>query len=72
MKGHEADGVEEDEHGSGGDSRGGNLGDNEVRGFGDGDGGDGFHGLDGHEGAKEEAGGDVVDGGEDESGGEVE
>ncbi|GMP65506.1 hypothetical protein CsSME_00026259 [Camellia sinensis var. sinensis] len=54
--------------GRGGDSGGVDLGDSEVRGFGDGDGGDGFHGLDGHGGAEKEAGGDVVEGGEDERG----
>ncbi|GMP69008.1 hypothetical protein CsSME_00028411 [Camellia sinensis var. sinensis] len=49
-----------------GDSEAG--GDVEVRGFRDGDGDGGFHGLDGHGGAEEEVGGDVVEGGEDESG----
>lgn len=38
----------------------------------DSDGGDGFHGLDGHWGAEEGAGGDVIEGCEDEGGGEVE
>lgn len=43
-----------------------------MGGLGDGDGGDGLHGLDGHGDAEEDAGGDVVEGGEDEGGGEVE
>lgn len=43
-----------------------------MRGFGDGDGSNGFHGLDGHGDAEEETGSDVVEGGEDESGAEVE
>lgn len=41
-------------------------------GFGDGDGGDGLHGLNRHGEAEEKTGGDVVEGGEDKSGGEVE
>lgn len=41
-------------------------------GFCDGDGGDGFHGLDWHRDVEEETGGDVVEGGEDESCAEVE
>ncbi|GMP36300.1 hypothetical protein CsSME_00008476 [Camellia sinensis var. sinensis] len=67
-EGHEAGGAEEEEHGDGGDSSGGDLGDSEVRGFGDGDGGDGFLGLDRYGGAEEEADRDVIEGGEDESG----
>jgi len=42
-----------------------------MRGFGDSDSGDGFHGLDGHRDVKEETGGDVVETSEDESGGEI-
>lgn len=43
-----------------------------MGGLGDGDGGDGFHRLDGHRDVEEEAGGDVVESSEDESGGEIQ
>lgn len=71
-EGHEAGSAKEEEDGGGGDSGGHDLGYGEVGGLGDGDGGDGLHGLDRHGDGEKEASEDVVEGGEDEGGGEVE
>lgn len=70
--GHKAGDSKEEQHGGGADAGGGDLVHRQIGGLRDGGGGDGFHGLDGHRGAEEDAGGDVVEGGEDEGGGEVE
>ena len=43
-----------------------------MGGRGDGDGGDGFHGLNGHGDSEEDTGDGVVEGGEEEGGAEVE
>lgn len=71
---HEASRAKEEENDGSGETSGGDLGDSEVAGGGfcDGDGGDGFHGLDWHGDVEEETSGDVVEGGEDESCAEVE
>lgn len=71
-EGHEAGGAEEEEDGGGGDSGGGDLGKSKKWGFGDSDGGDGFHGLNRHGDAEKKAGGDVIYSGEDEGGSEIE
>lgn len=71
-EGHEAGGAKDEEGACRADSGGGNLGDSEVGCLGDGDGSDGFHGLDRHGDAEEEASEDIVDGSEDEGGAEVE
>lgn len=70
-EGHESGGAEEEEDGGDGESSGGDLRDGEWRRLGDGDGGDGLHGLDWHRKPKHEARSDVVERGEDECGGEV-
>lgn len=63
--GHKAGGTEEQENGSGGETCGGDLRDSEMSRFGNGDGGNGFHRLNWHRNAKEEAGDNVVKSGED-------
>lgn len=69
---HGSRGAEEEERCGSGCSGGGDLRRGEMGCLGDGDGGDGLHGLDGHRDVEEEACGDVVESSEDESGGEIE
>lgn len=71
-EGHEAGGAEKEEDGGSGEAGGGDLRESEMSRLSDGDGGDGFHRLNGHRNAEEEAGGDVVESGEDQGGSEVE
>ena len=60
-EGHEAGGAEEEEDGGSGDAGSHDLGDGEARGgLGNGHGGDGLHGLDGHRDAEEDSGEDIV------------
>lgn len=68
---HKAGDPEDEYERRGEDAGGHHLGDPEG-GVGEGDGGDGLHGLDGHGDAVEESRDGVVDAGEDEGGAEVE
>lgn len=69
---HGSAGAKEEKRSGSGCSGGSDLRRSEMWEFGDSDGGDGFHRLDGHRDVEEETSGDVVETREDESSGEIE
>lgn len=71
-KGHKAGGSEEEKGGGGGDTSGSDLRNGEVRCLGNGNGSNGFHGLNRHRDSEESAGDDVVECSEDKGSTKVE